>query len=107
MRKKSLIPAHEPLIMPADPIVVQPGIAYTSEETARILRMEPQTLEVWRTTGRYPGLRWKKPAGRILYMGEDVIEFLNTPHEKAQPYTPKSSRPKLVTVKHGGKRVAK
>jgi hypothetical protein len=107
MRKKSLIPAREPLITPGDPIVVQPGIAYTSEEAARILRMEPQTLEVWRTTGRYPGLRWKKPAGRILYMGEDIIEFLNTPHEKAQPYTPKAPRPKLVAVKPSRKRVAK
>jgi hypothetical protein len=96
MKKKSLIPAHEPLITPAEPIVPQPGVAYTCEETAGILRMVPQTLEVWRTTGRYPALRWKKPAGRILYMGEDIIEFLNTPHESAQPYTPKSPRPKLV-----------
>lgn len=92
LRKTSITSAELPL-------VAQPGVIYTSEETARILRVEPATLEVWRCVDRYPKLRWKKPAGRILYLGEDILEFLNSPHEKAQPYTPKSRRTKLAPTK--------
>lgn len=86
-------------ITPADPLVMKPGVAYTAPEVARFLRLKPETLEVWRATGRYPALRCRKAGGKILYMGEDVMAFLDTPHQRAAPYVPKSSRPKLVVAR--------
>lgn len=85
-------------ITPAEPLVMKPGVAYTAPEVARFLRLKPETLEVWRATGRYPALRFRKAGGKILYMGEDVLHFLDAPHEKAAPYLPKSPRPKLLVT---------
>ena len=89
---------HEASITPAElPLVIQRGVPYTPVETAGFLKVEEDTLAVWRATGRYPGLKWKKAFGRIRYMGQDILAFLNGPHTPAAPYIPKAPRgPKLV-----------
>lgn len=78
----------------SEPLVVRPGVAYTSAETARFMKVAPDTLPVWRATGRYPNLRYKKAGRRVLYMGEDILKFLDGEPIKAQPYVPKNRRPK-------------
>lgn len=75
--------------MSSEPLIVIPGRLYTTRETAEYLRVQFQTLEVWRVTGRYPTLEWKRAGGKVLYTGEAILAFLNGPHQKAQPYVPK------------------
>jgi hypothetical protein len=72
------------------------GAFYDTVETASILRVTRETLEVWRTTGRYPVLKAVRPGGKVLYSGDVILDFLNSPHEGAAPYTPKIRRPKLL-----------
>lgn len=47
----------------------------TSKETARILRLSPQTLCNWRTAGRGP--RFRKIGRRVVYAETDVNEWLS------------------------------
>ena len=82
------------------PIVeILPGVLYTSQETAGYLRMERETLEVWRATGRYPALRARKIGGKVMYLGADILAFRDGPHEKAAPYIPKNPRPRPTLVR--------
>jgi hypothetical protein len=81
----------------SEPLIPVPGVAYTPEETAEILRFKLDTLTVWRATGAQPGLRWSKAGSRVRYMGEDIIAFLKGErNEKPIPYVPKNPRPKLL-----------
>jgi hypothetical protein len=81
------------------PIVA--GLLYTPEEVADYLRIEVETLMVWRATGRYPALEPKHVGGRIRYEGEAVLAFVNGGRQKAQPYVPKTHRPKLLPKRSG------
>ncbi len=46
-------------------------------EAADFLRLRPQTLAVWATTGRY-GLRFKKVGRKVLYRISDLESFLES-----------------------------
>jgi hypothetical protein len=96
---------HESSVAAAEPLIMRPGVAYTSAEVARFLRLKPETLEIWRATGRYPALRHRKPGGKILYMGEDVLAFLDGDHVVAAKYVPKS--PRLAVVRKPKQKRAK
>lgn len=65
---------------------------YTSHEVADFLRLKSGTLEVWRSCGRYPALRHRKVGGKVVYLGSDVLAFLDSKPERAKPYTPKLRR---------------
>lgn len=77
---------------------IVPTALYTSSETANFLRMQRQTLEVWRCTDRYPILNRAavKVGGRVHYRGAGILAFLESPHEKAKPYIPKNPHPILA-----------
>jgi hypothetical protein len=47
----------------------------TPAQTAALLGMSPGTLEVWRSTKRYP-LNFVKVGGRVRYARQDVERFL-------------------------------
>ena len=70
----------KPQLLPLDP-----NLLYEPEEVAQFLRMSAGTLQVWRSTGRYPALRHRKVGGKILYLGRDVLAFLDAPHQKPRP----------------------
>jgi hypothetical protein len=57
-------------------MAVEPTALYTSQETASYLRMKPQTLEVWRCSGRNTDLKPTKIGGRIMYLGADILAFV-------------------------------
>ncbi len=57
-------------------MAIEPTAVYTSEETASYLRMQRETLEVWRCTGRNTDLKYTKIGGRIRYLGADILAFL-------------------------------
>lgn len=88
------------------PAVVAGGL-YTTEEVACYLKIKVDTLQVWRTTGRYPGLKWVKVGGAVRYRGQDVLNFVNGEHQDPQPYVPKSRRPKLVSKPRRYKQAAR
>jgi len=60
-------------------MAIEPTAVYTSEETASYLRMQRETLEVWRCTGRNPGLKYTRIGGRIMYLGKDILAFVENP----------------------------
>ncbi len=47
----------------------------TPEETARLLKINPGTLAVWRATNRYD-LPYLKVGSHIRYREEDVLAFV-------------------------------
>lgn len=48
---------------------------YTTDEAAELLRLSPQTLRLWRLTGKGP--RYSKPSrSRCLYAEDDLNRFL-------------------------------
>jgi len=51
---------------------------YTNKETASFLRLQPQTLEAWRCLDRYPGLKSMKVGGRVMYLGADILAFVES-----------------------------
>jgi Helix-turn-helix domain len=51
---------------------------YSSEELASYLGIQPRTLETWRRLGRHPELRYRRVGRRIRYLGQDVLNFLNS-----------------------------
>ena len=55
-----------------------PAQILTASEAARLIRVKPQTLAVWRTAGTGPRyLRLGRgDRGRVLYRREDVEEWL-------------------------------
>jgi len=49
----------------------------TGPETARLLKVQPQTLRAWRTRGGGPAyVRLGGPRGRVRYALQDVHAFL-------------------------------
>lgn len=46
----------------------------TSQEAAEYLRLKETTLEIWRVRGRGP--RFRRAGRRVLYLLEDIEEFL-------------------------------
>jgi len=50
----------------------------TTRETAEILDVKPGTLENWRSTKRYPRLRFVKVGKNVRYRPNDVAEFLRS-----------------------------
>jgi hypothetical protein len=78
--------------MKKEPLVIVPGRLYTSEEVADYLRVEVATLHVWEATQRYPLFAAKHPHGKLLYPGEAILAFVNSPHQKAASYTPRTRR---------------
>ena len=50
-------------------------ILLTPEEAAKILKVEPETLAVWRCTGRY-SIPFVKIGRRIRYRVEDLERFI-------------------------------
>jgi excisionase family DNA binding protein len=48
----------------------------TTKETARLMRVHPHTLEVWRSTGRYPELPHVRIGRAVRYRLSDVMQFL-------------------------------
>lgn len=47
----------------------------TTREAARYLRLQPTTLERWRSRGSGP--RYRKYGGRVVYTREDLEAFAN------------------------------
>lgn len=47
----------------------------TPAETAALLRVQPQTLRVWRCKQRH-GLPYVKAGSKVLYRVEDVVAFI-------------------------------
>jgi hypothetical protein len=85
------------------------GLLYTPEETAAYLKIKVDTLQIWRTTGRYPELRPKYVGGAVRYRGENILAFGSDGRGKAAPYVPKNPRPKPAPRRKritGRKRVA-
>ncbi len=78
----------------ANPKALVSGTLYTPDEVATYLKVNVKTLEVWRATGRYPNLKFKKVGASVRYRGEDVLAFVDGDHVPAAPYVPKRSRPK-------------
>jgi hypothetical protein len=86
---------REPLAVPIAPPIA--GVPYTEAETALFLRLRnPRTLATWRCTGRAPGLKYRRVGNKIVYLGEDITEFLNAKptRAKAPAYVPKNPRKK-------------
>ena len=50
----------------------------TTRETAEILDVKPGKLENWRSTKRYPRLRFVKIGKNVRYRPDDVAEFLRS-----------------------------
>jgi len=50
----------------------------TTRETAEILDVKAGTLENWRSTKRYPSLRFVKIGKNVRYRRDDVAEFLRS-----------------------------
>ncbi len=48
--------------------------ALTTKQAAKVLRLSPGTLEVWRSQGKGP--KFYKAGGRVLYLAEDLREWL-------------------------------
>lgn len=49
----------------------------TTPEAAKLIRAEPGTLEVWRTTKRYK-LPYVKVGRKVLYRRSDLLKFLES-----------------------------
>ena len=49
----------------------------TAAQVGEMLGVTPQTLAVWRSTGRY-SLRYVKSGRLVRYREEDVIAFINS-----------------------------
>jgi len=73
---------------------IEAGTLYTPEELARFFKLKggTETLQIWRTTGRYPLLRFRKIGGLVRYLGADILAFLDAKPRRAAPYTPKNPR---------------
>jgi hypothetical protein len=84
------------------PIIAVRGAWYSTDETSAILKVKRETLEIWRTTNRYPALVSKKAGHKVLYSGDAILDFINGPHRPAQPYTPKHPRLKLLPAGRSG-----
>jgi excisionase family DNA binding protein len=54
---------------------IQPA-TFTPEEAASYLGVKPATLEVWRSTRRYPDLRYVKVGSRVRYRRTDLDAWL-------------------------------
>jgi hypothetical protein len=61
----------------ADFILKRPVKLLTPRETAEILGVTVGTLQIWRTTRRYP-LKYIKSGSRVLYNPLDVQEFIES-----------------------------
>jgi hypothetical protein len=80
-------PASRSVPLP-EPKQIVPDVWYNEAETAPLIRLKnPKTLTVWRCRGEHPELRYKKPYGRVLYKGSDIIAFLEG--TAVAPETPK------------------
>ena len=77
----------------ANPKALVSGTLYTPDEVATYLKVNVKTLEVWRATGRYPNLKFKKVGASVRYRGEDVLAFVDGDQCRS-PYVPKRSGPK-------------
>ena len=49
----------------------------TAAQVGEMLGVTPQTLAVWRSTGRYP-LRYVKSGRLVRYREQDVLAFINS-----------------------------
>ena len=58
-------------------VSVSPLELLTPEQAAERMGLRPQTLAVWRTTGRY-GLPYIRAGRLIRYRPEDIDAFLNS-----------------------------
>lgn len=52
-------------------------VLMSTEEAAEFLHLKPNTLEVWRTDKRNPGLNFVKVGGNVLYRLSDLRKFLD------------------------------
>jgi Helix-turn-helix domain len=66
-------------------LVPLPGVAYTTPEAAVFLRLRKNTLENWRMTGGHPELRFYRLGRRVVYLGEDILAFLNAAPKLRKP----------------------
>ncbi len=53
-----------------------PQVFYTTSETARLLRLKPQTLAKWRCNRSCPELSWIKIGAKVLYSEESIQRFI-------------------------------
>ena len=64
-----------PELPPMTPIIT--GLNYTTKETAQHLRLKNwKSLIVWRCSGAHPELKFVKVGSRVIYRGEDILNFL-------------------------------
>lgn len=63
----------------ASPLAHVSPCLLTPRETAQILGLtNVNTLAVWRTTNRYPGLSWVRVGRKVMYKQEDVNRFIES-----------------------------
>jgi excisionase family DNA binding protein len=53
-----------------------PSPPFTPKQAAQILGVQVQTLALWRSTGRYPELRYYRVGRSIRYRADDVESWL-------------------------------
>jgi len=58
----------------AEEPLAERGDTMTTKQAAKFLKLAPGTLEVWRSQGKGP--RYHKAGGRVLYLPEDLREWL-------------------------------
>jgi hypothetical protein len=46
-------------------------------EAADFIRVQPHTLEIWRTSNRYD-IPYTKVGGKVYYFAEDLLEWLRS-----------------------------
>jgi predicted DNA-binding transcriptional regulator AlpA len=55
-----------------------PRLLTSSEAAAHLGLKNPHTLAVWRSTGRYPGLKYVKIGRAVRYREQDVMCFIES-----------------------------
>jgi hypothetical protein len=81
-RKKKKVMRNK--LGPAPLTAPVPGVGYTEKECAEFLRLKnSRTLATWRWNGRAPELKFRKIGTRIIYLGSDIIAFLNRDPKRA------------------------
>lgn len=70
-------PPHDPLLTP--------------QQVADRLKVEPKTLEVWRSTGRY-SIPFRKVGRLVRYRESDIDRIAMEGTGPAHPYVPKNPR---------------
>ena len=56
---------------------IKPDCFYTPEQLSEHWQLKLETLEHWRTVGRYPSLTYSRIGGAVRYRGSVILAFEN------------------------------